>query len=59
MEEKEKREEERTKRLESTIEQQSEKNLYKTAFLVVVIGASLSALVYGLYRLAMFFVGGG
>ena len=52
MEEKEKRGEERTKRLESTIEQQSEKNLYKTAFLVVIIGGSLSGLVYGLYQLA-------
>ena len=55
---KEKFDEESKKNLKSTLEQQSEKNLYKTAFLVVVIGASLSALVYGLYRLAMFFIGG-
>ncbi len=50
--------EESTKRLESTIEQQSEKNLYKTAFLVVIIGASLSGLTYGVYQLVKFLTGG-
>ncbi len=52
------RAEERAKRLESTIEQQSEKNLYKTAFLVVVIGGSLSGLTYGVYQLVKFLTGG-
>ena len=51
------RAEERAKHLESTIEQQSEKNLYKTAFLVVVIGGSLSGLAYGLYQLAKYLMG--
>ena len=45
------------KSLESMIEQQSEKNLYKTAFLVVIIGGSLSGLVYGLYQLAKYLIG--
>ena len=52
------RAEERAKHLESTIEQQSEKNLYKTAFLVVVIGGSLSGLAYGVYQLVKFLTGG-
>ena len=55
---KEKFDEERTKRLESTIEQQYEKNLYKTAFLVVVLGGSLSGLTYGVYQLVKFLTGG-
>ena len=46
------------KSLESTIEQQSEKNLYKTVFLVVVIGGSLSGLTYGVYQLVKFLIGG-
>ena len=46
------------KSLESTIKQQSEKNLYKTVFLVVVIGGSLSGLTYGVYQLVKFLTGG-
>ena len=46
------------KSLESTIEQQSEKNLYKTVFLVVAIGGSLSGLTYGVYQLVKFLIGG-
>ena len=43
------------KSLESKIEQQFEKNLYKTAFIVVAIGTSL----YGVYLLVNTLMGGG
>ena len=46
------------KSLESMIEQQSEKNLYKTAFIVLIIGGSLSGLTYGVYQLVKFLTGG-
>ena len=44
-----------TKSLESTIKQQYEKNMYKTAFIVVAIGTSL----YGVYLLVNTLMGGG
>ena len=45
---------ERTKNLMSMIKQQSEKNLYKTAFIVVIVGASLIVV----YQFVKPFLGG-